>query len=358
MKQVKNILAWFSTVLALSCTGMEKDVPVVNPVHTNGTGVINASCSVSGQGLKDSGTGIQAKSIFGQTTIGSLDANFIKVDEPVPADWTDESTREDYVLEEFPGWGEEELYNAGYDQPKILDASILSSPDNTAGIHFRSIYFNPQQTYTYRSYDDPENPTPENKDDDIIVGFVSRMVGWYPKTYELKTGDDGKPADTEFSESPYEIIDGKTCVLFENRLDGQTDVMMTDMRMGRYDLRDNGFRNNAKDIDIQPYGHMFSNDFDASEGYDYCNYFTFNHYLTGVRLYVQASGSDLSLISWDQITDVVFLNQPTEVVIALPVEQARGTENHANPDGTVQKPIIEGTVPTLPIENVSPIFGE
>lgn len=90
-----------------------------------------------------------------------------------------------------------------------------------------------------------EDLTPEGSTDPIIVGYISRMVGWYPKTYDVQVGE-GVDATVKFTDtdSYAQVIhtDGKTydCVVFKNKLDGQTDVMMTDMREGRYQL--DGFK--------------------------------------------------------------------------------------------------------------------
>lgn len=318
---------------------------------------IDASCSVvrlDNTGQDRLSAGIMTRSIIGQTTITeAIDANFIKLDEP-----RQEWTREQYRPEQGPVmWSDE--------RTSILNAEVLSSPDNTDGIHFRSIVFNPRQTYQYHSYD--EDGDPATDDDEIIVGYVSRMVGWYPKTFELPADADGKPAETRFIDASgtYRVVNGQACVRFPDMLDGETDVMMTDMREGRYDLRTygNGFRNNLiQDYDVQPYGHMFNPGSDgapdAGNGYQYCNYFTFNHYLTGIRLFVKADESDLSLISWKQIEDVIFTNQPSTVTIALPTIQSRGTEGGSGTGGAAAAALVPGTTPTLPIENVAPSFGE
>ena len=342
----RHIISFLLPLLFASCakTGIEE--PAGQPSGGSDSGTIDASCSVvnvtgsdDGQGL-----GIATRSIIGQTTIASIDANFIKLDETVTSGWT----QEDYVMKDFTGWTDP--------QTRILDASILSSPDNTEGIYLRSIYFNPRQTYQYTMYD-PNNPPTESTDDDLAVGYVSRMVGWYPRTYELPVNDEGNPVDNAyFSEAreTYRVADdGTVCVRFYNKLNGETDVMMTDMREGRYDLRPNRFRNNdtpGNDYAIQPYGHQFANRFDASEGYDYLNYFTFKHYLTGIRLYVRTDESDLSLISWKEINDVVFTSQPSTVTIPLPTVQARGTENSTLTG-------LTDITATLPVEGVTPVFG-
>lgn len=292
---------------------------------------IDASCSVTPVNSNSNDVGMKSRGIIGQSTVAQLEANFIKWDERVQ-----NYTSKDYQpnLEPF-SWSD--------DQTKIANASIFSSPDVTSGAGLRSISFSPRLTYQI---------TPEGSTDPKIVGYISRMVGWYPKTYDVQVGE-GVDATVKFTDTDSDAqvthTDGKTydCVVFKNKLDGQTDVMMTDMREGRYQL--DGFKNNGNDIDVQPYGHLFKNLVDDSGGYEYCNYFSFQHYLTAVRLYVRVESSDLSLVSWKTIDDVVFLEQPQTVTIALPTEQSRGTGPSS---------IVANATPTLPIEGVDPIFGE
>lgn len=296
---------------------------------------IDASCSVTPVNSNSNDVGMRSRGIIGQSTVAQLEANFIKLDETVQ----NCASPENYQ----PTFGPVTWNN---DQTRIANASIFSSPDVTSEAGLRSISFSPRLTYQM------EDLTPSGNAEPIIVGYISRMVGWYPKTYDMQVGE-GIEATVSFTDTDsYAQVthtDGNTydCVVFKNKLDGQTDVMMTDMREGRYQLDE--FKNNDNDIDVQPYGHLFKNLVDGSEGYEYCNYFSFQHYLTAVRLYVKVESSDLSLVSWKTIDDVVFLEQPQTVTIALPTEQSRGT-------GTSS--IVANATPTLPIESVEPIFGE
>ena len=230
----KSLISILLSLLLASCVKTGIVEPAGQPSGMpSASGDIDASCSVINMNDSGSGPGIATRAIVGQTTITSLNANFIKLDESVTTGWR----QEDYEMKPFAGW------EAG--KTTILDASILSSPDNTAGIHFRSIYFNPRQTYQYDQYD-PNDPSTASTDDDIVVGYVSRMVGWYPKTYRLPVDANGNPVSNAlFSEASdtYRVLeDGTVCVRFPKMLDGETDVMMTDMREGRYDLTDTSSR--------------------------------------------------------------------------------------------------------------------
>ena len=336
MKHIAYILL---TLSVLAC----KEQDFYTPESGNGNAAeavnkkeIDASCSVAPLNPGSNDVGMLSRGIIGQSTVAQLEANFIKLDEKVqyctspeyyqptsgPIDWNNEWT-------------------------SIVNATVFSSPDATENIGFRSLSFSPRLTYQI------EELTQTGSQDTVIVGYISRMVGWYPSTEDVQVGE-GVNATVSFTgTSSYTRVkhtDGKTydCVKFKNKLDGQTDVMMTDLREGRYQL--DGFKNNDQDRDVQPYGHIFKNLVDETDGYEYCNYFSFKHYLTAVRLYVKVESSDLSLVSWKTIDNVIFLDQPQTVTISLPTEQNR------NSSGST--PLIEGTTPTLPIEGVEPIFGE
>ena len=150
MKHTRHIIsALVFLPLLVSCAKVSSGQPDRTELPEAASGDIDASCSVIQiDGGSGSGKGVATRTIIGQTTIASIDANFIKLDESLNRDWKSE----DYAYTEFRknGWNSE--------RTMILDASILSSPDNTKDIHFRSIVFNPRQTYTYGSYDRDGNP--------------------------------------------------------------------------------------------------------------------------------------------------------------------------------------------------------
>lgn len=336
MKHIAYILL---TLSVLAC----KEQDFYTPESGNGNAAeavnkkeIDASCSVAPLNPGSNDVGMLSRGIIGQSTVAQLEANFIKLDEVVRYC----TSPEDYQ----PTSGPIDWYN---EWTSIVNATVFSSPDATENIGFRSLSFSPRLTYQI------EELTQTGSQDTVIVGYISRMVGWYPSTEDVQVGE-GVNATVSFigtsSHTRVEHTDGKTydCVKFKNKLDGQTDVMMTDLREGRYQL--DGFKNNDQDRDVQPYGHIFKNLVDETDGYEYCNYFSFKHYLTAVRLYVKVESSDLSLVSWKTIDNVIFLNQPQTVTISLPTEQKRG-ENGGNS-------LVPGTTPTLPVERVDPLFGE
>ena len=334
MKHIAYILL---TLSVLAC----KEQDFYTPESGNGNATaenkkeIDASCSVAPLNPGSNDVGMLSRGIIGQSTVAQLEANFIKLDEEVKGCQSPEDYR--------PTPGPISWNNA---RTSIVNATVFSSPDATENIGFRSLSFSPRLTYQI------EDLTPTGSQDTVIVGYISRMVGWYPSTEDVQVGE-GVDAMVPFTEtnSYTRVIKGEKtydCVKFKNKLDGQTDVMMTDLREGRYQLKD--FKNNESDRDVQPYGHIFKNLVDNSDGYEYCNYFSFKHYLTAVRLYVKVESSDLSLVSWKTIDNVIFLDQPQTVTISLPTEQKR--------EGNGGNSLVAGTTPTLPVEGVDPLFGE
>lgn len=327
-------VAVLATLALVSCSKVGFEGQGVKPAAKDNT-KMDVSCSVTPMSGDDK---IMTRSIIGQTTVSAIDANFIKIDQQRNPSWT---SADQYRPETTFMWSSP--------MTRIIDADIMSSPDNTSDMYFRSVVFKPRQTYQYSMIEPVDSPM------DTVMAYTSRMVGWYPRTFNVPVNSDGIYADVDFvsTESYVAITDenGKKydCVKFKNKLDGQTDVMMSDMREGRMNLAHKGFKNNSTDYDIQPYGHQFKDFMNPSSGFDYCNYFTFNHYLSAVRLYVRAENADVSLIAWGKITDVIFSKQPRSVTISLPQTQSRGGNG---------KPLVDGTTPTLPVENVVPVFGK
>jgi len=300
---------------------------------------IDASCSLAVPSSGGNSGGAVTRGVVGQTSTVSLSGNFIKLDEERNPLWTNPS---DYLPMDRFSWSDS--------RTRIVDASIFSSPDNSEGFFFRSISFSPRQVYQYSTTAGyGETPSADN-----TVGYITRMVGWCPKTFDVPAGIDGTPADVAFTSSDSYVRvtkDGKDydCVKFKNKLNGETDVMMSDMREGRMDLGGSNFKNNGNDRDVQPFGHQYNDYMSPSGGFRYCNYFSFNHYLTAIRLFVNAEGCNPSIVFWNHIKDVVFPDQPSTVTVALPDKCARDVS---------AGPLVPGTTATLPAEGVNPVFGQ
>lgn len=264
------------------------------------------------------------KGLIGKETAVSLFGNFLKVEESAPVDWTSEADY-DINLTEMPS----------FENSQIVEAEVIASADNTENYHFRTINFNPRLVYKYTAKE--HSPEPE-------IAYRTKMVGWYPMTYDVPEGLGPDDAMAQFSASgSMKVVDGKVCVVFKNKLDGQTDVMVTDAREGRMYIP--GFKHNTKglDYDVQPYGHIVNDPLNPTD-FGYLNYFTFHHYLSAIRVFV-CSNDDQSYFGWKRLENIKVLDQPKTVTIALPQDQARGESR-----GEV--------TPTLPSEGVPAIFGE
>ena len=268
-------------------------------LQTDSAGTIDASCFFSGlSGAGDQDASVLTKAPVGQTTTVALSANFLKWDEP----YQEEN-------EVYAGPGnyvpfDEDVTPVDWEGAVIVDASI-SSPQDNRGCYFRSINMDPRQTYRTTGSDDTK------------VGYISRMVGWYPATYDVPedfTGEGNSNAIYKDADGFYRDDHG-VYVCFEN-LDLKTDIMVSDVREGRVKL--SNFKNNSSDREVSPFGHEFSNPLDYLSDLVYDNHFSFKHYLSAIRLYVTAEESVKNLISWGQIEDVVFVDQPTSVRVRLP----------------------------------------
>ena len=289
---------------------------------------ISPSCVIRSD-IESSGPGTpMTRALVGQETTQSLRANFIKVDEVMPEAWT-LSSHYDRTKASMPS----------LEDAQIVEADILSSPSSTDNYHLRSADFNPTLVYKFTTKEGSSEPELANR-----VG----MVGWYPLTYDVPDGLGEEDAQAQFSASnSMKIINGEVCVEFKNKLDGQTDLMMTDYREGRMMM--DGFKHKSavNDVDIQPFGHSNPNTLDP-DTFEYINYFTFHHYLSAVRIFIKATAEDRGKAAWTTIDDIMVMNQPTTAVVSLPKGQARGTGEGA----------VTGTTATLPAEGVVPIFGE
>lgn len=285
---------------------------------------ISSVCMVSNVSDNEGPGKPMTKSLIGKETAVSLFGNFLKVEEAAPQDWSSESEY-DMSLTTMPSFA----------NSQIVDAEVIASADNTENYHFRTINFNPRLVYKY---------TPKENSLEPEIAYRTRMVGWYPQTYDVPEGLGPEDAMAQFSSSGcMRIVDGKVCVQFKNKLDGQTDLMVTDVREGR--MYKPGFKHNTSgvDYDIQPYGHTTNDPLNPTD-FEYLNYFTFHHYLSAIRVFIY-SDVDQSYFGWNLLKNVKVLDQPKTVTIALPQEQARGES-------------VNGITATLPSEGVPAIFGE
>ena len=325
-----HIYIILALLVAFSCRQVELEPSVTIPeTEAGASDVIDATC-VMDSPVTDMP---MTRALIGQLTTTALDGNFIKVSQP-----------EDNI--KFPNSSQydiREIEMPSFKEATIVDAQFISPANNIPDLYLRTIVFNPRLSYNY--YISEQDSVKDT------VAYVSRMVGWYPATYDVPDGLGEENAQALFKNSGcFKEVDGEVSVEFKNKLDGKTDLMMTDMREGRILKED--FVNNAVpgcDRSIQPFGAYY-NSFLDGVNLRYCNYFTFHHYLTAVRLFIQADDDcTMILSSWGHISNAIMEDQPKSAVIALPTVQS-----------TTEKPSerVPGGLKSLPFEGVEPIFGE
>lgn len=293
--KTERILFSISAVLAVAGCRISDITPETAGLAET-SDYIEASCFFSG--LSEDGisadTFAATKAPIGQTSTVAFDANFLKWDEP----YQDGVAPETYVpvrTDDPVDWRIAYIVDAAVSAPQKGENSL------------RSVNLDPRQTYRTSGTGDGK------------IGYISRMIGWYPRTYDVPDNYTGEGTTNalydEKADGFYEDSDG-VYVVFHNKLDLKTDVMMTQVLEGR--VRLDGFKNNDSDREIEPFGHEYNDPLDYDKGMAYDNHFTFKHYLTAIRLFVRAEQSNLSLISWRQINNVVIEGQPSTVRIRLP----------------------------------------
>lgn len=325
---MKKIITYICMLFSMfACQHLE--IPDVQQPEAIPNAMVAPSCVIVSELDASTGTGEpMTRALIGQETTHAVRANFIKVDEVMPDDWT-LASQYDRAQASMPS----------LELAQIVEAEITSSASSTDNYHLRSVGFNPTLFYKYT-----------NKVGSIEPELAHRvgMVGWYPLTYDVPEGLGEEDAQAQFRASDcMTVVDGQICVEFKNKLDGQTDLMVTDYREGRMMM--DGFKHTGavKDWDIQPFGHSNPNTLDPGQ-FDYINYFTFHHYLSAIRVFIQATPEDRGKATWTTIDDIMVMNQPSTAVVALPTQQARGTGAG----------VVDGTTATLPSEGVTPQFGE
>ena len=331
MKIMRDILNRFAIVavamLALSsCINYNEGNDIV--VGGGGTSAatsttITPACCIESQSVSRARElGFTVRSLIDQITTKQLDSNFLRVDEDMAQNLDG--------LYTFTGGVNTPLLT-NWNKAYTLEATIISSPDNTEDIHYRSVSLDPVQLYKMNIV--------ERKDSngDVIVDtthfYHTRLVGWYPKNCELPERD-GAPATPLFGEwnefdavrinetiningVPTEIVG----LHFKN-FNGETDIMVSNIceaqAWHKYNP-DNPHKSDVLPTDgktniyREPFGHNFENP-------AYSNFLTYRHYRSAIRVSAYADQSEQSLSMWGEIEDVIIRNQPTSCKIWLPTE--------------------------------------
>lgn len=235
------------------------------------------------------GSNSPTRTIIDQTTTRTLDSNFLRIDENI-----DGATNQGLYT-----------YN-DWNNSTVLEATVISSPDNTENIYYRSVTFAPTQVYSIyvAPYIAPAQPD--------TTFYHTRLVGWYPRNCTLQRNASNKPVSALFNNSRFSSVlvqdAGRYSVRFKNLLDGKTDLMMSNLKEGQQWHNDSGSETAYR----QPFGHNEANP-------SYSNYLTYKHYLSAVRIWVYANTqTEQNLQTWGTIRGVTVMGQPTSCTIALP----------------------------------------
>lgn len=331
MKIMRYILNRLTIVAAatLALTSCVNDEEIGIVTGGGGTGstpstTITPSCRIENlSATRANDSGIMMHSLIDQITTKQLDSNFLRIDEDM-ADNLD-------GLYTFTGDDPTTPYLTNWNKAYVLEATIISSPDNTEDIHYRSVSLAPTQQYKM-------NIVERKEGDEVKVDtthfYHTRMVGWYPKNCKLPEYE-GEPVATRFDawedfntvrvnekvdtdgDGTKEDIVG---LHFKN-FNGETDIMVSNVCEAQPWHKYNAADPHASDIhpdDLSniyryPFGHNFYSPV-------YSNYFTYRHYRSAIRVSAYADQSAQSLSMWGEIQDVIIRNQPTSCKIWLPTE--------------------------------------
>ncbi len=290
-----------------------------NPIDADSS--INPSCVVESRSVsRAKDAGIAVRSLIDQITTKRMDSNFLRIDEDLNA--TNDG------LYTFTGNEATTPYATNWNKAQMLEATVISSPDNTEGIHYRSVSLEPVQSYKL-------NIVEENIDgvihSDTTHFYHTRMVGWYPKNCTLPR-KDGVPATAQFDYSEFDAVRLNETVEINGvptevvalqfmGLDNETDLMVSNVCEGQSWHKYNaGFPHrsdihpaNSSNIYREPFGHNFSSPV-------YSNYFTYRHYRSAIRVTAYAEQSEQNLMMWGDIEKVIIRNQPTACKIWLPTQ--------------------------------------
>lgn len=279
---------------------------------------IQASCTVD---LQDAP--FATRSMIDQTTTMSMEANFLRIDEDI-----DESNKGLYTFNDGDSG-----YGVKWKNAYLLEATVSASADNNPE-HFRTIYFEPVQSYKINVIRNEQ----DHEKYDTTQFYHTRMVGWYPRTCDVPRGTSGGAASIQFGDTRYSSVyceseittaEGevkKVAAVQFTGLDGETDLMFSDMKEGQHWHSDSSGSSAPHESDVHPktgasiyhppFGH-----YSQDNGPSYSNVFRYRHYLSAVRVWVYADQSPQNISMWGDITGVSIPGQPTSCKISIPEEE-------------------------------------
>ncbi len=278
---------------------------------------------------------MSTRSLVDQESTVKLQANFLRIDEDKSLD----DSRGLYTFNPNPA-NFTGLVN--WNTADLLEATLMSSPDNSPE-RLRSVFLDPTQTYNIRVQVTDLGGGEILKDTTDF--YHTRMVSWYPMNCKVPRNDKGTAAKVKFSENYYDAVrinekrdvdgDGNAedVVAIQFRgLDGSVDVMVSDVREGQHwhfndgvhrsDFMPDDDSKTGVSIYSEPFGHFSQEGIPGVQReINYRNFFTYNHYLSAVRIFAYADQSPQNLSMWGDLESVTISNQPTSVKVWLPSEE-------------------------------------
>ncbi len=320
MKRIGYLI--IASVIALSsCIVPDEEVNIAN--NNDNIGKVDTSiapsCVIESREVsRAESAGIAVRSLIDQVTTKRMDSNFLRIDEEL------NSTNDG--LYRFTGNDATTPYATNWNKAQLLEATVISSPDNTEGIHYRSVSLSPSQSYKLNIIETNNNGV---IDSDTTHFYHTRMVGWYPKNCTLPR-KEGVPVTAQFDYSEFDAvrlnetvdINGvptEVVALQFTGLDGETDLMVSNVCEGQSWHKYNSSTPHRSDVHPvdgsniyrEPFGHNFTSPV-------YSNYFTYRHYRSAIRVTAFADQSEQNLLMWGKIEGVIIRNQPTACKVWLP----------------------------------------
>ena len=320
MRRIYNLLSPFVALLLL--TACEVGGEGLQNIEIGGEGntlpaTIAPSCVVEQREQVRSRGGVVTRSLIDQNTTKEMPSNFLRLDEDL--------NNANNGLYTFTGNDGSTPYHTNWNKALLLEAAVTASPDNTEGIHYRSVSLMPEQSYKMNIV--------EEKIDGVIYRdtthfYHTRMVGWYPQNCKLPRRE-GVPATAQFDYSEFdavrlnEVVDiegipTEVVALQFKGLDGETDLMVSNMCEGQPWHKYNGANPHRSDVHPVDGGNIYREPFGHNNQPAYSNYLTYRHYRSAVRISAYAEQSPQNLIMWGSINSVVVRNQPTSCKVWLP----------------------------------------
>lgn len=323
MRRLYAILMILITLsISVSCeiAGDElKSVEVSNGASVTTSSTISPSCVVESRATVSRvvEAGIAVRSLIDQITTKQMDSNFLRLDEDLNVTNDGQYT--------FTG-NETSPYHTNWNKALLLESIVISSPDNTEGIHYRSVSLAPEQSYKLNIVEEKIDGVVHR---DTTHFYHTRMVGWYPMNCRLPR-KEGVPATAQFDFSEFDAvrlnetveINGvptEVVALQFKGLDGETDLMVSNVCEGQSWHKYNATTPHKSDVHPvdnsniyrEPFGHNFTSPV-------YSNYLTYRHYRSAIRVTAYADQSPQNLSMWGEIESVIIRNQPTSCKVWLP----------------------------------------